>query len=69
MPKWFVVLSGTGIAERREGPIPAKEALERARDLMRLRRPGVRIEDERGSPITFFQLIEAAGAKPNAKKP
>lgn len=68
MPKWFIVLSGTGIAEKREGPILAREALERVRELMKLRRPGVRIEDERGGPVSFFQLKEAAlgGLSPGA---
>jgi hypothetical protein len=70
MPKWFVVLSGTGIAERREGPCLAPEALERVRELMRLRRPGVRIEDERGRPVSFFELKEAAldGLKENGRR-
>jgi hypothetical protein len=27
---------------------------------MKLRRPGVRIEDERGNPVSFFQLKDAA---------
>jgi transposase-like protein len=34
----------------------ATEALSLARALMKLRRPGVRIEDERGNPLSFFQL-------------
>ena len=62
MPKWFVVLSGTGIAERRDGPSLARDALERVRELMRLRRPGVRIEDERGNPISFLALKDVAEA-------
>jgi len=60
MPKWFIVLSGTGIAERREGPSLAREALERVREHMKLRRPGVRIEDERGNRVSFFQLKDEA---------
>jgi hypothetical protein len=27
---------------------------------MKLRRPGVRIEDERGNPVSFFQLLDLA---------
>ena len=72
MPRWFVVLSGTGIGEKREGPSPAREALERVRDLMRLRRPAVRIRDERGNPVSFFELKDVAGAespKENAGEP
>jgi hypothetical protein len=60
MPKWFVVLSGTGIGERREKPAPAPEALECARRLMKLRRPSVRIEDEERNPVSFLQLKEHA---------
>jgi hypothetical protein len=71
MTKWFVVFSGTGIAERREGPMLAREALERVLDLMRLRRPGVRIEDEQGAHVSFFQLKEAAqsGGIENVRRP
>jgi hypothetical protein len=67
MPKWFVIFSGTGIGERRKGPLIARDTLERVRALMRLRRPGVRIEDERGGPISSFQLIEADNES-NAKR-
>ena len=38
----------------------ATEALNLVRALMKLRRPGVRIEDERGNPVSFFQFEEAA---------
>jgi hypothetical protein len=38
----------------------ATEALRFVRAHMKLRRPGVRIEDERGNPVSFFQLKETA---------
>jgi hypothetical protein len=60
MPKSFVVLSGTGIRDTREWVPSATEALRLVLRHMKLRRPGVRIEDERGNPVTFFQLKEMA---------
>jgi hypothetical protein len=60
MRKTFVVLSGTGIRDMREWAPSATEALRLARAYMQLRRPGVRIEDERGNPVSFFQLKDAA---------
>jgi hypothetical protein len=60
MRKSFVVLSGTGIRDVREWVPSATEALRLVRAHMKLRRPGVRIEDERGSPVSFFQLKETA---------
>ena len=48
-----MVLSATG---RREFAPSATEALGLFRDYMKFRRPKVRIEDERGNPVTFFQL-------------
>jgi hypothetical protein len=60
MRKAFVVLSGTGIRDMREWVPSATEALRLVRAHMKLRRPGVRIEDERGRPVSFFQLKEAA---------
>ena len=60
MANWFIIVSGTGIAARREGPFIALDALERVRELMTLRRPGVRIKDERGKDVSFFKLKEAA---------
>ena len=52
-----MVLSGTG---RREFAPSATEALGLFRDYMKFRRPKVRIEDERGNPVSFFQLKELA---------
>jgi hypothetical protein len=60
MANWFIILSGTGVAARREGPFIARDALERVRELMTLRRPGVRIKDERGKDVSFVKLKEAA---------
>lgn len=56
----FIVLSGTAIAVRREWTPSATEALRLVLDHMKLRRPGVRIEDERGNPGYVFS-IEAIG--------
>lgn len=50
----------------RVGAAPT-EALRLVRTLMKLRRRGVRIEDERGNPVSFLQLKEAA--EQEAKKP
>jgi len=72
MPRWFVVLSGTRIAERRETVFSARDTLKLVRNLMKLRRADVRIEDERGNPVSFFQLKDVAGAesrKENAGEP
>jgi hypothetical protein len=60
MGKAFVALSGTGIRDIREWVPSATEALRLVRTHMKLRRPGVRIEDERGRTVSFFQLKEAA---------
>jgi len=60
MPKGFIVLTGTGIKDTREWVPSATEALRLVRTHMKLRRPGVRIEDERGNPVSFFQLQEIA---------
>jgi hypothetical protein len=60
MHKSFVVLSGTGIRDTRECVPSATEALLLVRTYMKLRRPNVRIEDELGNPIPFFQLKDAA---------
>jgi hypothetical protein len=54
--KGFIVLSGTGIKDIREWVPSATTALQLASAHMKLRRPGVRIEDERGNPVSFFQL-------------
>ena len=52
MRKTFTILSGSG---RREFAPSATEALRLFREFMKFRRPSVRIEDERGNPIAFFQ--------------
>ena len=56
----FVVLSGTRIRIFREVEPSATQALRLVRDHMKMRRPNVRIEDERGNPVSFFQLKEMA---------
>jgi hypothetical protein len=63
MPEGFIVLSGTGIRDTREWVPSATEALRLVRAHMKLRRPSVRVEDERGNPVSFFQLKEMAGAR------
>jgi hypothetical protein len=60
MPKGYVVLSGTGIRDLREWVPSANEALRLMQAHMKLRRPSVRVEDERGNSISFFQLKEMA---------
>jgi hypothetical protein len=35
---------------------------------MKLRRPGVRVEDERGNPVSFFQLKEMAAAEKDRRE-
>jgi hypothetical protein len=60
MRKAFVVLSGTNIRDLREWVPSATEALHLVHTHIKLRRPGVRIEDERGNPVSFFQLKDAA---------
>jgi hypothetical protein len=60
MRRSFVVLCGTGIRDTREWVPSATDALRLVRAHMKLRRPSVRIEDERGNPVSFFQLKEAA---------
>jgi hypothetical protein len=66
-----IVLTGTGIREAREWAPSASEALRLIRDHMKMRRPAVRIEDERGNPVSFFQLKEMAEleARPLAAGP
>jgi hypothetical protein len=59
--KALYVLSGTGIKDTREWAPSANEALRMVRALMKLRRPGVRIEDQHGNSISFFGT-ERAGA-------
>jgi hypothetical protein len=70
--KGFIVLTGTGIKDTREWVPSATAALQLVRAHMKMRRPAVRIEDERGNPISFFQLKDMAdfeSRKPNAKRP
>jgi hypothetical protein len=70
--KGFIVLSGTGIKDTREWVPSAATALQLVRAHMKLRRPGVRIEDERGNPVSFFQLKDMAeleSRKKNAARP
>jgi hypothetical protein len=62
----FVILSGTGVVEFRETADSAKEALERVLRLMKLRRPSVRVENELGHDISFFQLKDAAASEQSA---
>jgi hypothetical protein len=72
MVKGFDILSGTGIKDTREWAPSATTALQLVRTLMKLRRPGVRIEDERGNPVSFFQLKDMAeleSRKKNASRP
>ena len=64
MRKAFVVLTGKGTADMRERVSSATEALRLVLAHMKLRRPGVRIEDEDGCPISFFQLKEMAEGEP-----
>jgi hypothetical protein len=56
----LIVLTGTGIRDAREWAPSASEAIRLVRHQMKLRRPAVRVEDERGNPVSFFQLKEMA---------
>ena len=56
----LIVLTETGIRNTRESAPSATMALSLVRDHMKLRRPAVRVEDERGNPVSFFQLKEMA---------
>jgi hypothetical protein len=67
MRKGFTIVSGTGIRDHREWAPSAREALRLVRDHMKLRRPGVRVEDERGNPVTFFQLKALAESESQEK--
>ena len=70
--KGLIVLSGTGIKDTREWVPSATAALQLVRAHMELRRPGVRVEDERGNSISFFQLKDMAeleSRKKNAQRP
>jgi hypothetical protein len=67
--KGLYILAGTGIKDTREWVPSATSALQLVRTHMKLRRPSVRIEDERGSPISFFQLKDMAEIESRKKKP
>ena len=60
-------MTGTGIRDTREWAASATTALQLLRSHMKLRRPAVRIEDERGKPISFFQLKEMAELESHKK--
>ena len=62
----FIIFSGTGIRNLRETANSADEALELVRKLIRLRRPGVRIEDELGRDVSFFELKDGATSEKSA---
>jgi hypothetical protein len=65
--KGLIVLTGTGVKDTREWVPSATEALDLVRSHMKLRRPSVRIEDERGNPISFFQLKDMAERESHKK--
>jgi hypothetical protein len=60
---------GTGIRDARELAPSAAEALRLVQALMKLRRPGVRIEDERGNPVSVFQLKDMAQLEARKERP
>ena len=60
----FVVLTGTGIRrDTREWAPSATEAMRLVLNHMKVRRPGVRVEDEDRNPVSFFELKEKAEAE------
>ena len=63
MLRRFVILSGSSITPRSETARSAKEAMELVLQLMKLRRPGVRIETAEGEPLSFFQLKELVASE------
>jgi hypothetical protein len=63
----FIVLTGTGIKDTREWAPSATTALQLVRNHMKLRRPCVRIEDERGKAISFFELKNMAQRESHKK--
>jgi hypothetical protein len=65
MRKGLVVLSGI---TRRDWAPSAAEALRMVLEHMKFRRSGVRIEDARGNPVTFFQLKEMADSESREKR-
>jgi hypothetical protein len=56
----LLILTGTGVRDTRERPPSVTEALQLLHLHMKLRRPADRVEDERGNPVSFFQLQEMA---------
>jgi hypothetical protein len=56
----LIVLTGTGIRDTRELTPSATMALRLLCNHMKLRRLAVRVEDECGNPVSFFQLKEMA---------
>ena len=67
MGKSFFVVSGISIAERRERAPSASEALHLIREHMKLRCRGVRVEDVRGNPVSFFELTDLAALEDRKK--
>jgi hypothetical protein len=67
--KGLLVLTGTGVKDTREWVPSATTALQLIRSYMKLRRPSVRIEDERGNLISFFQLKDMAERENGRKMP
>jgi hypothetical protein len=67
MSKSFVIITGTGVRNFRERASSATEALRLLLDHMKLRRPGVRVEDAEGNPVSFFQLKEMAKLEEDRK--
>jgi hypothetical protein len=65
--KGFIILTGSGVSDAREWVPTAVTALELVRDHMQLRRTSVRIEDERGMPVSFFQLRDMADLENRGK--
>jgi hypothetical protein len=63
MPRAFIVSTGRPMWIRREHTPSATEALRLVLGHMQRRRPGVKIEDETGNSVTFFQLKALAEAE------
>ena len=67
--KGLFVLTGAGVKDTREWVPSATTALQLVRSYMKLRRPSVRIEDERGNSISFLQLKDMAELENGRKIP
>jgi hypothetical protein len=67
--KGLFVLTGAGVKDTREWVPSATTALQLVRSYMKLRRPSVRIEDERGNSISFLQLKDMAELEDGRKMP